>query len=64
MNWLVIERIITGSIREHGVPCIHRIGIAGGCIRREISELNFILPAILPVLAVQELLFELAVFTI
>lgn len=48
----------------NGVPCIHRIGMAGDCIEREFSEVDFILPAILPIVAVQELLFELAVFTI
>mgnify|MGYP001617967696 CR=1 FL=1 len=34
---------------RNGVPCIHRIGIAGDCIEREISEVDFILPAILPI---------------
>lgn len=48
----------------NGVPCIHRIVISGDCIEREISEVSFILPAILPTEAAQEFLFELAVFTI
>lgn len=48
----------------NGVPCIHRIGMAGGCIERGFSEVDFILPVILPTEAAQELLFEFAVFTI
>lgn len=46
------------------VPCIHRIGMSGDCIGRVFSGVYFILPAILSIVAVQELLLELAVFTI
>ena len=41
-----------GFSRMHlikSVPCIHRIGMAGDCMEREFSEVNFILPAILPI---------------
>lgn len=37
------------GVQRDGVPCIHRIGMSGDCIEREISEVDFILPAILPI---------------
>ncbi|MEX5413809.1 hypothetical protein WCE16_23235, partial [Atlantibacter hermannii] len=57
---------ITGGLRTvaeggellNGVPCKHRIDSAGDCNRWEFFEVDFILPAILPIGAGQEAVFE------